>query len=154
MIFAGAGVGVVVVAVLALGVFEVQTAFVDQEVSETLSAEGEVVTSGDFHDVAHAVTGKARVVEGPGGELELQLVDFRVDNGPDLEMWVVALDDATDDDSVKTAERLVLGPLKGNVGDQKYALPADFDADKHKAVVVWCERFGVNFATAPLKPAG
>ena len=91
------------------------------------------------------------MLRGTDGAHELQLVDFHVDNGPALEVWLVALDDATDDDSIKTAEYVVAGPLKGNIGDQAYELPADYDPGKHKAAVVWCERFGVNFATAPLK---
>lgn len=142
-----------VAAGLGFGVFEIQTAFIDEEVSETLSTDGDVVASGAFHDVAHAAQGTARVVRGADGGHELQLADFRVDNGPTLEVWLVALDDATDDDSIKTAEHVVAGPLKGNIGDQAYALPPAYDPGKHKAAVVWCERFGVNFATAPLKPA-
>jgi hypothetical protein len=152
-ILVGGGVALAVAAALAIGVFEVQTAFIDDEVNETLSADGSVVSAGPFHDVDHAVKGKAQVVEGPDGKLELQLVDFHVDNGPALEMWVIDRDDATDNETVKEADHLTLGPLKGNIGDQAYALPAEFDAGKHKAVVVWCERFGVNFATAPLVPA-
>lgn len=146
--------GVVVLGVaagLGFGVFEIQTAFFDDEVRETLSTEGDEIASGAFHDVAHAVKGRARVMRGADGAHELQLVDFHVDNGPTLEVWLVALDDATDDASIETAEHVVVGPLKGNIGDQAYALPAAYDPGRHRAAVVWCERFGVNFATAPLR---
>ena len=43
--------------------------------------------------------------------------------------------------------------MKGNKGDQNYELPAGFDLSKYSAVTVWCKRFGVNFATAPLASA-
>ena len=43
-----------------------------------------------------------------------------------------------------------LGKIKGNVGGQNYALPADFDPAVHRFVLVWCERFSVPFAAAPL----
>ena len=43
-----------------------------------------------------------------------------------------------------------LGELKGNIGDQNYDLPASVDLARYRAVTVWCKRFSVNFATAPL----
>jgi hypothetical protein len=42
---------------------------------------------------------------------------------------------------------LNLGPLKGN---QTYELPAGFDPEKYRSISIWCKRFSVNFATAPL----
>jgi hypothetical protein len=36
------------------------------------------------------------------------------------------------------------------MGDQNYEIPADVDLTKHRAVTIWCARFGVNFGTAPL----
>ena len=44
-----------------------------------------------------------------------------------------------------------LGKLKGNKGDQNYDVPADVDLGKYKVVSIWCNRFSVNFAAAPLK---
>jgi hypothetical protein len=41
--------------------------------------------------------------------------------------------------------------LKGNVGDQKYVIPAHTMLEKLQSVVIWCRRFQVNFATAPLE---
>jgi hypothetical protein len=40
--------------------------------------------------------------------------------------------------------------LKGNIGDQNYALPADVDIDRYRTVTIWCRRFSVNFGSAPL----
>jgi hypothetical protein len=47
-----------------------------------------------------------------------------------------------------------LRALKGNKGDQNYELPADVDLAKYQAVTIWCQRFSVNFATAPLMAHG
>ncbi|MCH8946744.1 MAG: DM13 domain-containing protein [Acidobacteria bacterium] len=35
-------------------------------------------------------------------------------------------------------------------GDQKYEIPAATDLARYRAVTIWCRRFGVNVATAPL----
>lgn len=46
-----------------------------------------------------------------------------------------------------------LVPLKGNIGDQNYQIPSGVDLSQYQAVTVWCSRFSVNFATAPLRIA-
>ena len=40
--------------------------------------------------------------------------------------------------------------MKGNKGDQNYDIPADVELHNYKNVTIWCRRFGVNFAIAPL----
>ena len=45
---------------------------------------------------------------------------------------------------------LDLGKLKGNVGGQNYELPPEFDPSVHRAILIWCLRFAVPFAVAPL----
>jgi hypothetical protein len=40
--------------------------------------------------------------------------------------------------------------LKGTVGGQNYELPADFDPELHRTVLIWCLRFAVPFAAAKL----
>ena len=47
---------------------------------------------------------------------------------------------------------LTLGTIKGNIGDQNYALGPDVDLSKYRAVSVWCKRFSVNFGAARLMP--
>jgi hypothetical protein len=69
-----------------------------------------------------------------------------------VHVYLVAASDATDDETVKKAGFLDLGSIKGNIGDQNYDLPIDVDLNKYRAVTVWCKRFSVNFATAPLLP--
>jgi hypothetical protein len=48
---------------------------------------------------------------------------------------------------------LSLGPLKGNIGDQVYDIPADTDLTRFTSVSVWCDRFDVSFGAAPLQTA-
>ena len=43
-----------------------------------------------------------------------------------------------------------LGPMKGNIGDQNYEIPATVDLASYRTVTIWCKRFSVNFGSAPL----
>ncbi len=45
---------------------------------------------------------------------------------------------------------VILGPLKGNSGDQNYPLPSDLDLTRFRSAAVWCNRFSVGFGAAPL----
>ena len=92
----------------------------------------------------------AAVFQLPDGKKTLRLTDFNTSNGPALHVYLVAADDARDNDTVTKAGFLDLGELKGNIGDQNYDLPADIDLTKYRAVTIWCKRFSVNFGTAPL----
>ena len=60
--------------------------------------------------------------------------------------------DAADNETVTRAGFVELGKLKGTDGDQNYDVPAGLDLSKYRAVTIWCRRFSVNFATAPLTP--
>ncbi len=162
---------------LAFAVFGVQTLLYDEEVNEDFAvnlptedqlpseagdpATSEVavesasvqarVSSGEFHAVAHSGTGDAYVYRLADGSHALRLENLDIFNGPALYVYAVAADDANDSDTVLEAGFLDLGPLKGNQGNQTYELPAGFDPAKYRAVSIWCERFAVNFATAPLR---
>ncbi len=108
------------------------------------------LASGRFHGVAHEGKGVATVYRLPDGQRILRFTEFETSNGPDVRVYMVAADDASDNDAVTRAGFVELGPIKGNQGDQNYTLPADLDLSKYRAVTIWCRRFGVNFATAPL----
>ena len=113
-----------------------------------------VLRAGRFHGVAHESKGVATVYQLADGKRIIRLTEFETSNGPDLQLYMVAASDANDSDTVKKVGFVTLGPLKGNKGDQNYELPADLDLAKYQSVTVWCRRFGVNFATAPLAPQG
>ena len=59
----------------------------------------------------------------------LRLTHFATSNGPNLHLILIAASDAQDDENfLKTnVERVDLGPLKGNEGDQNYVIPAGTD---------------------------
>lgn len=108
------------------------------------------VAEGSFRGIAHETKGTASIYRLPEGKQVLRFSGFETSNGPDVHVYLVAAPDAKDDATVKNAGFIDLGSIKGNIGDQNYDLPAGVDLAKYRAVTVWCKRFGVNFATAPL----
>lgn len=138
--------------------FRPEKLFINASVSESFPAAPSAASSaapvelvtGSFHAVAHDGKGTATIYQLPDGKRALRLTDFATSNGPDLRVFLVAAPDATDSDRVKSAGYIELGKLKGNIGDQNYDVPADADLATYQAVTVWCERFSVNFTTAPL----
>ena len=119
---------------------------------QAASAEPVALESGTFHTVGHTTSGTASIYRLADGKNVLRFSNFETSNGPDVQVYLVAADDAKDSDTVKKAGFIHLGALKGNVGDQNYDLPTGIDLAKYRAVTVWCRRFGVNFGTAPLTP--
>jgi Electron transfer DM13 len=108
------------------------------------------ILAGQFHSVAHETRGTASVHDLGAGRRVLRLTDFATSNGPDVRVYLVAAQDASDNASVTKAGYIELGKLKGNQGNQNYEIPAGADLTKYRAVTIWCYRFSVNFATAPL----
>jgi hypothetical protein len=115
-------------------------------------AKSAVLLSGQFRSYAHETVGTAAVHE-LGDRRVLRLTGFSTSNGPDVRVYLVAADDATDNETVTKAGFVELGKLKGTQGDQNYDIPAGLDLEKYRAVTIWCRRFSVNFGTAPLTPA-
>jgi hypothetical protein len=109
-----------------------------------------LIAAGQFHDVFHSGSGDALVYRQPDGSYALRLENLDVDNGPDLYVYVVAAPDSDNAETVEAAGFVSAGLLKGNQGNQTYALPAEYDPAVHRSVTIWCQRFAVNFATAPL----
>src|SRR5215831_6860606 len=95
----------------------------------------------------------ATIYEETDGRRILRLTNFKTSNGPDLHVVLIALKDASDDANFLKSgtERVELGKLKGNEGDQNYEIPAGTDLNKFHAVSIYCERFNANFGTAPLE---
>ena len=138
--------------------FRPELFFVDSKVNEGFpeaSAErgasaGTLIGSGEFRSGAHETKGSARIHQLADGRRVLRLTGFATSNGPDLRVILVAAEGVKDSEDVKKAGWVEVARLKGNIGDQNYEIPADVDLEKHRAVTIWCNRFGVNFGTAPL----
>jgi hypothetical protein len=117
-----------------------------------LAQGGKIVATGTFHGAAHSTSGRATIYSEDNGQTTLRLTHFKTSNGPNLHVLLIAATDAQDNDDFlkKGIERIDLGELKGNEGDQNYTVPTGTDFDKYKAVSIFCERFNVNFGAAPL----
>jgi hypothetical protein len=147
---------IAVVLLVAWYAFRPERLFVNQRVHEELptaqaaNSPARPLASGKFHSVAHATSGTAAVYQLADGTRLLRFTDFKTSNGPDVHVYLVAADDASDSESVTKAGFVDLGSIKGNIGDQNYALGSDVDLSKYRAVSVWCKRFSVNFGAAAL----
>lgn len=177
-ILVAGGVGVAALIVFVLVWFEPQALFIDEEVNEaaptavstggstdssagtagtagtatTAAASAETVLAGSFVSQEHSTSGRAVVIELPGGGRTLRFEGLDTSNGPDLRVYLsTAQADADwkafDDDFVE------LGDLKGNKGDQNYEIPAGVDLSRYGRAVIWCKRFSVPFGVADLKGA-
>ena len=150
--------GLVVVGAVGWYLFRPELLFVHKRVNEAevrTSAGATVAAAlytGRFHSVAHETHGTATVQQVAQGQRVLRLTDFATSNGPDVRVYLVATNDASDNETVKQAGFVELGKLKGTEGNQNYEIPATVDLARYRAVTIWCKRFAVNFATAPLTP--
>jgi hypothetical protein len=110
-------------------------------------AEPVQLSSGQFVGIEHSAAGTASIYEQDGRHVLRFEDDTDIQNGPDLYVWVLP---ATSYAGGTPEEYIDLGFLQGTVGGQNYDLPAEFDPEVHRAVLIWCLRFAVPFATAPL----
>ena len=128
--------------------------WIDRVVDEVLvqGSESEVIASGVLSgvDAVHKGSGDIALVRHADGRIELQFSNFEVTNGPDLKVWLISHADPQGAGDVKASEQLRLSPLKGNIGDQAYAIPEGTDVSVFKSVVIYCEQFSFLFAVAKL----
>jgi Electron transfer DM13 len=140
--------------------FEPQKLFIDDVVHEVApvasapAAAGpqsptRTLSTGRFRSYEHGTSGRARVLELADGRRYVRFDRFSTSNGPALKVYLSAASatgpgDAFDDRYVD------LGDLKGNIGEQNYAIPRGVDLDRYRSVVVWCKRFSVPFGAAAL----
>ncbi len=115
----------------------------------TQAAQPVELASGSFASREHPTVGSARVLRLSDDRVIVRFEGFSTSNGPLLVVWLsknaaLGPDEAFDDDYVS------LGPLKGNIGDQNYAVPVDVDSTAYTSIVIWCDRFDVPFGAADL----
>jgi hypothetical protein len=134
--------GILASLTLALGFIAVQA---QTEGAKTLE-------TGTFHGKVHSTSGRATIYQEKDGKLVLRLTRFKTSNGPDVHVVLIALKDADDDANFlkNGTDRVELGALKGNEGDQNYDIPTGTDLAKFQTVSIYCERFNANFGAAPL----
>jgi hypothetical protein len=108
------------------------------------------LASGPSRSLEHATTGSATLVQLPDGGHAVQFEALDTSDGPDL--YVYLSDKSSDSAEAAFGSGFTsLGKLKGNQGNQVYAIPAGASLDTVRSVVIWCLRFSAGFAVAPLE---
>jgi len=166
----GTVVAVIAMVAFALAYFQPQKLFLNTTVNEALpsgpaasapaspgagasapAAGPGTLASGSFTSLEHQSSGRALVVQVADGSRILRFEDLRTSNGPDLHVLLSTVPAGTDLNAYNDASTYVdLGSLKGNIGNQNYAIPASVDLSAYRSAVIWCKRFHVGFAVAPL----
>ncbi|KAA9108476.1 DM13 domain-containing protein [Microbacterium rhizomatis] len=109
--------------------------------------------AGEFVSHEHETNGGARIIQLPDGRRHLAIEGLVTSNGPDVHVWLSAGPVVEGLDGWFTAagyDHIDLGPIKGNLGDQLYDIPAEVDLAAFRTVDLWCERFSVSFGAAAL----
>jgi hypothetical protein len=112
------------------------------------------LAAGAFRDAdsVHKGSGDAGLYRLADGNHVLRLENLEVTNGPDLHVFLVRHPGPASSSDVTDGNYVDLGALKGNIGNQNYAIAPGTDLAGFASVVVWCKAFGVLFSTAPLVP--
>ena len=127
--------------------FRPEKLWVNQKVNEPApfdtSADPTPVLTGRFEAKADQASGRATIYKKPGGEEYLRLSDFTTATSP--EVHIVLARNENDRD------RIDLGPLKSNQGDQNYGLAAATDFDQYKTVLIYSEQSHTVLGSAKLE---
>lgn len=120
---------------------------------DSAKQQAKTLETGTFHGKVHQTSGRATIYQEQDGNLVLRLTNFKTSNGPDVHVILIAAKDADDDANFLKSDiqRVELGKLKGNEGDQNYEIPAGTDLTKFQTVSIYCVRFNANFGAAPLE---
>ncbi len=145
----------IVVLALPLAWYLASPLFLTQAVSESAPAAPAQsrLAAGRFGvvDGIHKGEGAATLVRLPDGQAVLRLEDdFRVTNGPDLYVYLSGSAAPRTSAELHETGAFEVAQLKGNMGSQNYALPANLDLTRFRSVVIYCRRFTTVFSTAEL----
>jgi hypothetical protein len=137
--------------------FRPEKLFINEKVNEAapFAANGtpQPIYTGVLESKAHPTRGRATIYESLDGKSYLRLSDFVTSNGPDVHVVLLKADEKGLGGVAINGEldKVELGSLKGNQGDQNYDLPAATDLNKYQTVAIYCERFHVIFGTSQLE---
>jgi hypothetical protein len=114
---------------------------------EMTEATSIALKTGQFADADsfHKGEGTATIYRLSDGSHVLRIEDFKVTNGPDLHVLLSKGPGTGLDVSIED-----LGKLKGNVGNQNYAIPDNIDVSQFTSVIIYCQPFKVEFSVAKL----
>ena len=111
------------------------------------------LAAGEFISHEHETRGSVKVIALADGSRVLRLEGLDTSDGPDLHVWLTDAPVIEGDAGWHVFDdgaSVELGALKGNKGNQQYAIPTGTDLDQDWRVVVWCRAFTVSFTEAPL----
>ena len=137
--------------------FRPEKLFINQKVNEAApfmaSGQPQPIFTGTLESKAHPTSGRATIYQASDGKSYLRLSDFVTSNGPDVHVVLLKSNEKALGGVAITGEldKVELGSLKGNQGDQNYDLPAATDLNKYQTVAIYCERFHVIFGTSQLE---
>lgn len=137
--------------------FRPEKLFVNQKVSEAApfmaGGQPQPIYTGTLEGKAHPTSGRATIYQYSEGKSFLRLSDFTTSNGPDVHVVLLKAEEKALGGIAIAGEldKVELGSLKGNQGDQNYDLPAATDLNKYQTVAIYCERFHVIFGSSQLE---
>lgn len=160
----------VVAVVIAAVIFKPWLIWVDTDIDDTIpvavhpasasaSASGQPVvvpvvrSTGTFISHEHDTSGTVSVIEKPDGSTVVAIRDLDTTTGPDVHVWLSAgpvIAGLSGWRTAANAAHVDLGQIKGNRGNQVYAIPPGTDLARYRAVVLWCVQFSVSFGAAAL----
>lgn len=114
-----------------------------------------LVAQGSLISHEHETSGQVSIFRLPDGSHQLALEGLETTTGPDVHVWLSQAPVIEGFDGWFTAanyDHLDLGELKGNRGNQVYAIPADATIEDWTSITLWCEAFSVSFGAAELTP--
>lgn len=105
------------------------------------------ISAGQFAGIDHDAAGTARLIQLADGSLIVRFEQFSVEPGPDYDVYLISGADVS-----TPSDGILLGDLKGNVGDQNYDVPAGSltGSVSPVTVLIWCTVFTVPVANATL----
>ena len=112
----------------------------------------QILASGEFQvlDALHYGAGTATIYQLADETRILRFVNFSSAGGGDVRVYLAR--DPQPRSALQLGDDFLdLGRLKGNIGDQSYFLPADWDLSGYKSAVVFCRQFNVSITVATLR---
>jgi hypothetical protein len=118
--------------------------------TESALAQGPagVLAQGKFRTVSWGTTGRATIVRGVSGRLELRLSkSFSTQRAPELFVYLAR------HQGVARTEWKMLAPLRSASGAQRYALPSEAADTSGLSVTIFCVKCNKAWGTARLEAA-
>lgn len=103
-----------------------------------------VVARGEIAGIGHSGSGTAQLIRLADGSFVLRFEDLAVDNAPDAHVYLVPGAGQESPGGVR------LDALKGNEGNQNYAVDAADVPPGPTTALIWCRAFSVPIAAATL----